>query len=123
MDSPIASDGQDVIESSESVRGTANLDDRNQEDLDNNEMPWLRNPELTHSEDPQVRESRWQRKTYKSQLDINPAEFRKTIREGVKSGLLPRERIEDYEFAQWAFGPRGLPNLQILAFGDFSERG
>lgn len=24
------------------------------------------------------------------------------------------------QFADWAFGPTGMPNLRILAFGDFS---
>lgn len=28
---------------------------------------------------------------------------------------------EFLSFAEWAFGPSGLPNLQILAFGDFSH--
>ena len=27
------------------------------------------------------------------------------------------------EFADWAFGPDGLPKLDILAYGDFSHRG
>jgi hypothetical protein len=27
------------------------------------------------------------------------------------------------EFADWAFGPEGLPKLDILAYGDFSHRG
>ena len=27
------------------------------------------------------------------------------------------------EFAQWAFGSDGLPNLQIIAYGDFSHNG
>ncbi|MCJ1476719.1 hypothetical protein MMC13_005387 [Lambiella insularis] len=31
--------------------------------------------------------------------------------------------IDIMEFAQWAFGPDGLPNLQILAYGDFSNFG
>ncbi|KAI2868709.1 hypothetical protein CBS147323_11290 [Aspergillus niger] len=37
-----------------------------------------------------------------------------------------RKRSEAQEFlllAQWAFGPTGLPALQILAFGDFSHDG
>ena len=28
-----------------------------------------------------------------------------------------------YELGRWAFGPDGLPNLQVLAWGDFSYRG
>ena len=28
-----------------------------------------------------------------------------------------------YDFIQWAFGPQGLPRLQVLAFGDFSVEG
>lgn len=35
------------------------------------------------------------------------------------SAMLP----EIHELASWAFGPEGLPNLQILAYGDFSYRG
>jgi hypothetical protein len=27
------------------------------------------------------------------------------------------------KFADWAFGPEGLPELEILAYGDFSYRG
>jgi len=27
------------------------------------------------------------------------------------------------EFANWAFGPNGLPTLKLLAFGDFSYKG
>lgn len=30
------------------------------------------------------------------------------------------EAEEIVKFAEWAFGPEGLPSLQILAFGDFS---
>jgi hypothetical protein len=26
-------------------------------------------------------------------------------------------------FADWAFGPTGLPNLLVIAFGDFSQDG
>lgn len=27
-----------------------------------------------------------------------------------------------HEFAQWAFGPTGIPTLQLIAFGDFSQK-
>ncbi|KAH8744519.1 hypothetical protein F5882DRAFT_313130, partial [Hyaloscypha sp. PMI_1271] len=27
------------------------------------------------------------------------------------------------KFINWAFGPRGLPTLEVLAFGDFSHVG
>lgn len=27
------------------------------------------------------------------------------------------------DLAQWAFGPKGLPELQLLAYGDFSHKG
>lgn len=30
--------------------------------------------------------------------------------------------LELVDFVKWAFGPDGLPNLQIVAFGDFSIR-
>jgi hypothetical protein len=30
---------------------------------------------------------------------------------------------EIHELASWAFGPEGLPSLQVLAYGDFSYRG
>lgn len=31
---------------------------------------------------------------------------------------------DDFEdFAQWVFGPNGIPSLRLLAFGDFSYRG
>jgi hypothetical protein len=30
---------------------------------------------------------------------------------------------EFWEFANWAFGPDGLPTLKLLAFGDFSYKG
>ena len=29
--------------------------------------------------------------------------------------------VDVFEFAQWAFGPTGLPQLRVLAFGDFSH--
>lgn len=28
---------------------------------------------------------------------------------------------ELHRFAEWAFGPDGLPELQVFAFGDFSH--
>lgn len=31
--------------------------------------------------------------------------------------------FEVFHFAQWAFGPDGLPELEILAYGDFSYQG
>jgi hypothetical protein len=34
----------------------------------------------------------------------------------------PSEAEEFLSIAEWAFGPTGLPNLQILAFGDFSHK-
>lgn len=33
----------------------------------------------------------------------------------------PCEAEEFLAFAEWAFGPSGLPNLYVLAFGDFSH--
>lgn len=38
--------------------------------------------------------------------------------------LLPAssEADEFVSFAKWAFGPTGLPNLQILDLGDFSDK-
>ena len=30
---------------------------------------------------------------------------------------------DEHEFAHWAFGADGFPNLQVLAFGDFSYQG
>lgn len=30
---------------------------------------------------------------------------------------------EIHQLASWAFGPEGLPSLQVLAYGDFSYRG
>ncbi|KAJ5291493.1 hypothetical protein N7478_000744 [Penicillium angulare] len=38
----------------------------------------------------------------------------------VGSDLCFDEAREIVEFADWAFGPRGLPSLMVLAFGDFS---
>ncbi|KAF2496426.1 hypothetical protein BU16DRAFT_377596 [Lophium mytilinum] len=35
----------------------------------------------------------------------------------------PRALPEIYNFARWAFGPAGLPNLEILAYGDFAHQG
>ena len=32
----------------------------------------------------------------------------------------PIEQPEVEDFAQWVFGPDGLPNLQVLAYHDFS---
>ena len=29
--------------------------------------------------------------------------------------------VELFEFAQWAFGDHGLPKLELLAWGDFSQ--
>ena len=41
-----------------------------------------------------------------------------------KAVRLPMSVHTDMQcFAQWAFGPNGLPDLQILAFGDFSHNG
>ncbi|PWY74592.1 hypothetical protein BO94DRAFT_524537 [Aspergillus sclerotioniger CBS 115572] len=36
---------------------------------------------------------------------------------------LPYQPEEIYDLAQWAFSADGLPNLQVLAWGDFSYRG
>jgi len=32
-------------------------------------------------------------------------------------------RFELLDFVIWAFGPQGLPDLQIIAYGDFSAQG
>lgn len=32
-----------------------------------------------------------------------------------------RQSFQGFDFAQWAFGPEGLPQLQVLAFGYFSQ--
>ena len=54
------------------------LSERSEEDQDSEEMPWPRNLELTHA-DTGLCELRWTMKIYKSQLDVSPIEFRKTI--------------------------------------------
>lgn len=36
---------------------------------------------------------------------------------------LPKLKRKFQDFAQWAFGPYGLPSLRIIAFGDFSYGG
>ncbi|PYI05844.1 hypothetical protein BO78DRAFT_461606 [Aspergillus sclerotiicarbonarius CBS 121057] len=42
---------------------------------------------------------------------------------GVFETDLPYKPEEIYDFAQWAFSADGLPNLQVLAWGDFSYGG
>lgn len=42
--------------------------------------------------------------------------------DGVEKVLSASSEAEEFlSFAEWAFGPMGLPNLQVLAFGDFSH--
>lgn len=41
--------------------------------------------------------------------------------ESTLKPTLTCEAEEFLTFAEWAFGPSGLPNLQVLAFGDFSH--
>ena len=36
---------------------------------------------------------------------------------------MPSAPPDILSFAQWAFGPTGLPGLQVLAYGDFSHKG
>ena len=36
---------------------------------------------------------------------------------------LVERRFELLDFVIWAFGPQGLPDLQIIAYGDFSAQG
>ena len=62
-------------------------------------------------------------KAYEMPLVVNSTEFRYTVTEAITSRSLPRTQTEIYELAQWTFGPRGLPDLQILALVDFSDRG
>jgi hypothetical protein len=49
---------------------------------------------------------------------------------GYREGLDDKSESEFYaalpgihDLANWAFGPDGLPSLQVLAYGDFSYRG
>lgn len=69
----------------------------------------------------------------RSGAEISPF-FRHNISKWIIHGIAEPFRPEDYleqdfrdhallEFARWAFGPKGLPNLRVLAFGDFSYDG
>ncbi|KAJ5593593.1 hypothetical protein N7537_010497 [Penicillium hordei] len=43
--------------------------------------------------------------------------------DGVDKTLSASSEAEEFlSFAEWAFGPTGLPKLQVLAFGDFSHK-
>lgn len=51
-----------------------------------------------------------------------------TTRELVRTGITSPDQslvlTQPFrEFAQWVFGPQGLPSLQVLAYGDFSPEG
>jgi hypothetical protein len=49
-----------------------------------------------------------------------------SLRDGVNERADPEfsEALPDVlNFAHWAFGPDGLPELEILAYGDFSFQG
>jgi len=41
----------------------------------------------------------------------------------VPKADIPKLGTEFALFAQWAFGPHGIPSLRLLAFGDFSHDG
>ena len=41
--------------------------------------------------------------------------------EAVRKGSAEIQEVLD--FANWAFGPTGLPNLEVMAFGDFTHEG
>ena len=40
----------------------------------------------------------------------------------IPRGLGTTEAEDFVAFAIWAFGPQGLPSLQVLAYGDFSHQ-
>ncbi|KAJ5460988.1 uncharacterized protein N7458_002540 [Penicillium daleae] len=44
-----------------------------------------------------------------------------TLSEPTMKNISLFEAEEFLKFAEWAFGPNGLPNLRVLAFGDFSH--
>lgn len=42
----------------------------------------------------------------------------------IATGFLKDENIQEFlRFANWAFGAEGLPDLRVLAWGDFSHEG
>jgi hypothetical protein len=54
-------------------------------------------------------------------FDRSPLEYI-DLQEAVLESSVAIAEAEDFvSFAEWAFGPRGLPALQVLAFGDFSH--
>ncbi|KAL4891314.1 hypothetical protein BDV59DRAFT_194491 [Aspergillus ambiguus] len=54
---------------------------------------------------------------------FSPFDWTATHQRRVRSGPVDVEAREFVAFSQWAFGPAGLPSLQVLAFGDFSHQG
>ncbi|EEQ31367.1 conserved hypothetical protein [Microsporum canis CBS 113480] len=54
----------------------------------------------------------------------NAAKPVSTNEENMAERIYPNEASQDLDFlAQWAFGKKGYPSLQLLAFGDFSFNG
>ena len=52
-------------------------------------------------------------------IDGDLASFLITLLENFKFDLQSREVLESLAFAQWAFGPKGLPQLGLIACGVF----
>lgn len=67
--------------------------------------------------------SRHNRQTSARYRIFSPFTWTATEQRHVRSGAVNVEAREFVSFSQWAFGPTGLPSLQILAFGDFSHQG
>lgn len=54
-------------------------------------------------------------------FDRSPLEYIDLQEAVLESSVAMAEAEEIVSFAEWAFGPRGLPALRVLAFGDFSH--
>ncbi|KAI2736042.1 hypothetical protein DTO013E5_9197 [Penicillium roqueforti] len=54
-------------------------------------------------------------------FDRSPLEYIDLQEAVLESSVAIAEAEEIVSFAEWAFGPRGLPALRVLAFGDFSH--
>lgn len=54
-------------------------------------------------------------------FDRSPLEYIDLQEAVLESSVAIAEAEEIVSFAEWAFGPCGLPALRVLAFGDFSH--
>lgn len=60
---------------------------------------------------------------FQEDSDIEDKDTGLVAREDELAPVLDRAPEDLLEFAEWAFGPEGIPLLQVFAYGDFSFDG